>query len=233
MLTYKQFFELSPSSLALSGNGKRLSNRFKTGQEYGGYLTARRMCHMANKPYPIGAGKSGQDIRTIPPWTLKGNLRVCPEDQLPGSMSRLELGSGPAKIYNPWSKPCSMDEEGYCWSYGDLCRRLRSAVTRTGTSVCFFPGIESINSLLAQTEKFPEEWKEFELQLWGTIFRSNPGYPCIKTLYHDHENEVWLVGHRALVGDEMDDRTPSEVSIENNITEIIRSSGPYVRVLYI
>jgi hypothetical protein len=54
-----------------------------------------------------------------------------------------------------------------------------------------------VNYLLANTEQIPEDWKQFTLQFWGTIFRVDQKYrkaiPMIIEMFWEELLGIWTV----------------------------------------
>lgn len=82
-----------------------------------------------------------------------------------------------------------------------------------------------VNFLLANA---PDEWKGSRILL-TTVFRSEKGFPMMKYLEFDTENEVWLV--KNLIFDIGGMATPG-LPIANNHTNLWGDTWkiPYVRV---
>ena len=129
--------------------------------------------------------------RTIPEWKIKGNLELRTEDQSPAFVSKLsEEDFGALQFYCP----CT-ERQRYSYTESAIVNQLKNL--RKGVRLL---SADCINDLLSFSDKFPDNWKGRNIQLWGSVYRDNKGRVHIKYLYYDDENELWLVGDKQFGG---------------------------------
>lgn len=123
--------------------------------------------------------------RVIPEYEIKGNLSSFEEDKV---MSISEISNinlvelFPACPYKGSDKAAS--------SIHEHLRRI------SGKGKSTILGIETINFLLKNA---PNEWQDKNILIW-TIFRNEKGFPVIKYIHYDKENEIWIVKNLVLSG---------------------------------
>jgi hypothetical protein len=125
---------------------------------------------------------------------LESELRFMPKYEIKGERSKLKedrvITATPSSMEVLKSLPLSRYHEFY---FRDIHRRLE-LVTGIKDMVL---GIEAIDFVLSH--KIPDEWKGQKIIFWS-VFRSNEGYPILKYIYYNEENEVWLVDNLELNG---------------------------------
>jgi len=160
--------------------------------------------------------------RTIPEWKIKGNLELKIEDQFSPSISKLsEEDFRTVQFY------CPCEGRSYVYTEGSVFNQLNDL--REG--VCLLSA-DCIKDLLSFSNEFPENWKDRNIQLWGSVYRDDTGRIHIKYLYYDDENELWLVGDMRFKGSSMSTESTKEKSIKELLPPMIHPEDkwyiPYI-----